>query len=238
MIYLKSLRIASLVLVIGLLAAPGAFAASPIPRKDKPRPANEVDQFLLRWKDPAHRELLMVAGSALRSETEPERIDAVRQTVASFQMALDDYEDGDPRALTAFGGVKKFKTTVAGWLVDKNESVRSYAALLLGVCGDRAYAGRIGRLLNARTATADEPLPTDRGNAATALGLMNAGRYKPVLITLLSSANEYDRAGAVYGLGYLKAKDQELAIGRLLYDKNDVVRDAAEKALAIISGSE
>jgi HEAT repeat protein len=235
MSFSKYLRILVVASIAGLFVTQATFAATPLPRQVMNARTREVDQFLIRWKDQGKHTILSHAITALTDDgSNRERTDAVIKSVTTFQTALDQYEAGDSSALARLGGLKGFKNTVAGWLSDKDESVRSYAALFLGVSGDRTYAGRIAPLLKERKTVGGEPVPTDRGNAATAFGLMGAKQYKQTLINLMSSPNEFDRAGAVYGLGYLKAKDQELAIGRLLYDKNDAVRDAAEKALAIM----
>ena len=71
-----------------------------------------------------------------------------------------------------------------------------------------------------------------------ALGLIEAKEYIPNLVVLLNSSNEYDRAGAAYGLGFLKAKDQAKAVAKLLNDGEESVREAAKESLEMMGAAE
>lgn len=163
-----------------------------------------------------------------------DRITAVFTGMRPFLDAIEKYQNGDNQALARVGGLRAFKDQLAASLQSPEPSVRAFAAILLGVCGDRAYAGQIAKLLKPPALVALDREPIDRGRAATALGMLGATEYEPRLAEYLNSANVYDRVGAIFGFGYMKAKDQSLAIGRLLYDKDEAVRTAAEEALGWI----
>lgn len=62
--------------------------------------------------------------------------------------------------------------------------------------------------------------------------------YIPNLVALLNSHNKYDRAGAAYGLGFLKAKDQAKAVAALLNDEEENVRAAAKESLEMMGAAE
>lgn len=231
---MKTLIIATL-LVSGLGFANNASAATtPSPAVQQSR-IPEVDQFLKRRKDPRHRQLIDDAGWALmHNYSDSTLAKAALESLATFQDALDKYEQGDASALAQLGGLKGIKNTVAGWLSDGDPEVRGFAAIWLGVSGDRAYARHLAKLMNDKTEPDAENLRRDRGRAALALGLMGANQYTPQLVDMLNASNEFDRGGAAYGLGYLKAKKYETTIGRLLYDKDESVRTAAEEALGLM----
>ena len=71
-----------------------------------------------------------------------------------------------------------------------------------------------------------------------ALGLVGAKEYIPDLVAILSSSNEYDRAGAAYGLGFLQAKEQAEAVAKLLNDEEESVREAAKESLEMMGSVE
>jgi len=78
------------------------------------------------------------------------------------------------------------------WLKDNDQAIRAFAATMLGISGDQSYSPLLAKLLVRKEQNADD-LIYDRGRAALALGLLQAKEYGKDLVTMLSSANEYDR---------------------------------------------
>lgn len=194
--------------------------------------AAETDAFLTRWNEQRNQGFLSAAlWTMIHNYRDLRQADAVLTGMHPYLQALDDYQNGNPATWSRLGGTRGFKSTVAKWLNSPETSIRAFAAIVLGVSGDRAYAQQVAKLMRNPIKTADDEEPIDRGRAAQALGMMGATEYQTQLADFLNSANQFDRVGAIYGFGYLKAKDQELAIGRLLYDKNEAVRTAAEESL-------
>ncbi len=161
-------------------------------------------------------------------------MEEVLKYVQSFMEALIAYEKGNSASLSKLGGLRAFKEQMAAWLNDDDQAIRAYAAVILGVCGDRAYAKQLGDLMKSRPSGRDELIQYDRGRAAMALGLVGAKEYTSELVNLLRSTNEYDRAGAAYGLGFLTARTQAPAIAKLLNDKAENVREAAKESLQMM----
>lgn len=231
---MKTLIIAAL-LISSLYLVNGSLAATNPTLSDSSTPANEVDKFGERWRDPRNLKLVQDATADLRANARDSQAAAViLDSLTAFQEAMQKYKDGDHSPLAQLGGLKGYKVIVAGWLNDRDPAARGLAAVWLGISGDRTYATNLWKLLKDKAEPDAEHLRADRGRAALALGLMGAKQYTQQLVALLNSPNEFDRGGAAYGLGYLKAKKYETVIGRLLYDKNESVRTAAEEALGLM----
>lgn len=202
-------------------------------------PSQDVDEFLNRWKDQIHRNLFESATWTLTHDySELVHMQEVLKTVQAYFEALVKYEKGDRSSLDQMGGVKAFKDKLSGWLNDDDQAIRSFAAVMLGISGDRSYAPQLATLLKERKYKDDDLIHYDRGRAAMALGLVGAREYLPNLVTLLKSSNEYDRAGAAYGLGFLKAKDQARAVATLVNDEDESVREAARESLEMMGAAE
>jgi len=201
--------------------------------------SQDVDEFLSRWKDQRHTNLLANATWTLtHNYSDSKRVGEVLDTVKSYFEAFEKYERGDRSSLAQMGGVKAFKDKLAGWLDDDDQAVRAFAAVMLGISGDNSYAPQLANLLKGREYKHSDRLHYDRGRAATALGVVGAKEYIPALVALLNSSNQFDRSGAAYGLGFLKAKDQAQAIAELLNDKDERVRTAAKESLELMGAGE
>ena len=197
--------------------------------------SQDVDDFLSRWKDQRHTNLLANATWALtHNYSDSKRVDEVLESVKSYFEAFEKYERGDRSSLAQMGGVKAFKDKLAGWLNDDDQAVRAFAAVMLGISGDKSYAPQLANLLKGRKYKDSDRLHYDRGRAAMALGLVDAKEYIPTLVALLNSSNEFDRSGAAYGLGFLKARDQAQAVAKLLNDKDERVCTAAKESLEMM----
>jgi HEAT repeat protein len=199
----------------------------------------DAADFLNRLKQQQHINLVQGATWTLVHDyREYKRVEEVMNFVQKFLQALDAYAKGDPAPLSQLGGLKPFKDQLAEWLTDNEQCVRAYAAVMLGICGDRAYTKQLANLLKPRKYNANDLLEYDRGRAAMALGLVGATEYTNTLVRLLRSKNEYDRVGAAYGLGFFKAKAHAPAIARLLEDEDEAVREVAKESLEMMGARE
>lgn len=201
--------------------------------------SQDVDEFLKRWNDQKLTNLFQSATWTLtHGYSDSERVDEVLKFIQNYFEALAKYEKGDRSSLDQIGGVRGFKDKLSGWLGDDDQAVRAFAAVMLGISGDKSYAPQLANLLRERKYKDRDLLHYDRGRAAIALGLVDAKEYTPNLVTLLNSSNKFDRAGAAYGLGFLKAKDQAEAVAKLLNDEDENVRKAAKEALEMMGSGE
>lgn len=145
----------------------------------------------------------------------------------------DDQTDLAAIAMRA-GGWRKYKTNVASLLKSKDLVIRGYAAIWMADLGDQEYAKDLLGLLE------KEPLPggkeyslhIDRECAAEALGILQAKKYSPTLLTYLSSDNARLRSGAAKGLGWMPGGETHKAVAKLLDDPESEVQEAAILALA------
>jgi hypothetical protein len=235
--------------LIGLLLAVFTFIAvtnserwskhQVIPQQSPPEQSQDVDEFLRRLKDEKLKNLLDGAlWTVTHDYSEYKHMEEVLKTVQSYFEAIGKYEKGDRSSLDQLGGIKAFKDKLAGWLNDDDQAIRAFAAVLLGVSGDKAYAPQLANLLKERKYQDDDLLYYDRGRTAMALGLVGANEYTSNLVNLLNSSNEYDRSGAAYGLGFLGAKDQAKAVAKLLNDKDEGVREAAKESLEMMGAAD
>lgn len=192
--------------------------------------SQNADAFLARWNDPTNAKLVRgalwtVGHSDVTEEEAGDHLDRV-------QKYLEAVSNRDRTALQP-AAIKAFKERLSGLLDARSQGLRALAAVLLGVCGDRAYATQIAVLLQERGVTDDLPR-FDRGRAAIALGLLGAKEYTLDLVALLKSPNPFDRSGALFGLGALRATEHERAVSQLLTDTDEQVRESAKEALAIM----
>lgn len=201
--------------------------------------SKDVSKFLSRMKDHRLQNLFESATWTLTHDySEFKRVEEVLKYVHSFFEALSDYEKGSASLLSRLGGFKGFKDKLAEWLNDDDQAIRAYAAVMLGISGDHAYASQLANLLKPRRDKRVDGLQYERGRAAIAIGLVGGKEYAPRLAALLKSLNDYDRAGAAYGLGFLGAKDQANAIAKLLDDQDEGVREAAKESLEMLGASD
>jgi HEAT repeat protein len=143
-------------------------------------------------------------------------------------------------AVLKAGGWEKYKADVASLLKSKDVVVRGFAAVWLADLGDRAYTKDLLALLESNAVpTTNNIFPdSDRGAAATALGILWARDHSQVLAMCLRNKSHEIRAGAALGLGYMHAKEFKDDIARLLDDKEFRVVEAAISALAELGAKE
>lgn len=148
-------------------------------------------------------------------------VDNVMSFLQKFFAAL---QSNDKAQLQEIGGAKGFKDKFSEFLKSKDDTVKGFAAIVLGIAGDQAYAPPIAVFLDERDKSFTEqfvyPLVVYRGQAATALGIMGAKEYTPKIALLLKSRNDYDRSGAISALSYLGAKEYSKEVANLLTNKD------------------
>src|SRR5262245_39246580 len=153
-----------------------------------PEQSQQTDEFIKRWKDEKTTEFLDGATWGLtHNYSNFSRVQEVLKIMQDYFAAIAKYEQGDRSPLSQMGGVKAFKDKMAEMLSDEDQAVSSYAATILGICGDRAYAKQIANLLKERTQEDKHPR-FDRGRAACALGVLGAKEYASDLAALLHSS--------------------------------------------------
>ena len=196
-----------------------------------PEQSQQTDEFIKRLKDERALGLMESATWTLTHDySKFSRVEEVLNTMKAYFEAIGKYELGDRSSLEQIGGVKAFKDKMAALLTDDDQAVRSFAAIMLGISGDRTYAPQIAKLLKGMKQVRKYG-HYDRGRAALALGLLGAKEYTSDMAVLLHSANHYDRMGAAQGFGLMGAKDQAKAVALLLNDDNEDVREAAMQSL-------
>jgi len=126
--------------------------------------------------------------------------------------------------------VQTIRTALTRRLNHDLPGVRSFCAICLAVVGDEKDAPGLVKLLET-TPNAGER-DSSRYRLAIALGLFGNAKYASAITPLLKSKSMYDRAGALEGLGLMKATDDAAAVADALDDPEDHVREAAIRALA------
>jgi HEAT repeat protein len=121
--------------------------------------------------------------------------------------ALQKYAAGDTAPWERLGGIKSYKDTLKLWLDDSDQSIRAFAAIVIGISGDREKIPQLVGILKRKDAEERYSGIYDRGRAVIALGLLGAAEYKPDILILLKSKNIHDRSGAITALTLLGAKE-------------------------------
>ncbi len=192
-----------------------------IPQQLSSKQLNDVDAFIERLKKQEHLNILQGAlWTVTHDYADFKHMGEVLTSFQTYFEAIGKYEKGDVSTLDQMGGIKSFKEKLSSWLKDDDQAIRAFAAIILGISGDKAYASQVANLLIDRKHTGDELRVYDRGRAAIALGLMGAKEYVPKIVPLLQSKNEYDRSGAITALGYFGAKEYAKEIANLLTNKD------------------
>lgn len=198
----------------------------------------EIDEFIKRFAVQEHRNLFDGALWTITHDySDFKHMQEVLKTFQSYFEALGKYEKGDSSAIEKMGGIKAFKNKLAEWLNDDEQAIRAFAAVILGISGDKSFAPQLAELLKERKIKEGDLIRYDRGRAAMSLGLVGAKEYTSNLVKLLESSEENDRAGAAYGLGFLKAKEQAKAVANLLDDEEENVREAAIESLKMMGAA-
>ncbi|HJQ67804.1 MAG TPA: HEAT repeat domain-containing protein [Blastocatellia bacterium] len=167
----------------------------------------ETEFFIKRWTDEKYKDYMDRATWAfIHDYSDKENVDQTLETMTSYFEALDKYQKGDPAPLKQLGGVKAFKDKFAALLSHRDQSARGFAAIVLGICGDRAYAPRIAKLAATRRQKRDYR-DYDRGLAAIALGFLEAKEHAKTVALLLKDKNPDIRNAATESLKLMGATE-------------------------------
>jgi hypothetical protein len=228
-------------ILIALVFSACTQTPAPETKVEKPPMIRDAaaDEFIKRMAGPGAMNLQQSALRTLSTDySDFDKVDAVMKQGSAFLGALGRYEKGDPTSLEEYGGVTAFKEKCAGWLKDDEQSIRAYAAVMLGIGGDPAFAARLSEVLNPRQYQKRDSVQYDRGRAAIALGMIGAVEYKAQLAKMLTSGEYNDRQGGALGLGFLKAKEYASDVAKLQDDKEPNVRNDARAALRLMGADE
>jgi HEAT repeat protein len=179
--------------------------------------ANEIESLISRFKQPEYLNVLQGAmWTVTHDYADFKKMSEKLKTFQTFFEAVGKYETGDPKPLAQLGGVRAFKETLSHWLRDDDQAIRSFAAVIIGISGDKALAPQLAALIKERKGGDDEMMIYDRGRAAFAIGLLDAAEYTPLLVAQLESKNQYDRSGAMSALARFNATEYAPRIAKLL----------------------
>jgi HEAT repeat protein len=174
----------------------------------------ERDRILARFQDAtvstilsSHAWPLIQQASATEKETLLVMIGAKENDAASMKAAL---ERG--------GGIDYYRKTVADLLQNKDECIRAFAAVWLGLIGDKKSATDLLKLLRSKELpTRNKSLEgVDRGGAALGLGLLGAEEHSAEIAAQLKSPSHHVRSRAALGLGAMKATQFAADVANLI----------------------
>jgi HEAT repeat protein len=166
------------------------------------------------------------------------------ETVLKVIGALHKLDDGDSSPLEGLGGPEGMKKELLKSLGSEDPIVRSGAAMLIGIVGDKKLAPNIAELLDKKPGPASDDVidrvkeGADRFAAGIALGLLGATEYAPRLVESLRSDDKNMRTGAAMGLGAMGAKEHAKAIAALLKREDKESKAAAVGVLAQLDAKE
>lgn len=192
--------------------------------------------FLIRMQKKEHVNLMQSSMWTLTHDyKDKENVDIVLSSFTEFMKSIEKYGKDKSNQDELKKEYNKFKNKMLAWLEYDDQAVRAFAATLIGISGDKTLSKKLLNLLNGRMLNENELVIYDRRQAAIAMGLLDAKEYSSELVKLLSSPNDQDRIGGLYGLGFLKAKNHISDIEKLLKDTDEDVREAAEESLNMIN---
>ncbi len=190
------------------------------PEQSIQNPSSEIVDFIQQFKKPENLNILQGALWTLTHDyADAKQMKEVLGVFQSYFEALAKYENKDITSLEKLGGINSFKDKSAEWLKYEDQAIRAFAAVFLGISGDKKYAPQIAVLLKERKYEKEPLIIYDRGRAAMSLGLLGANNYLPEILRLLKSKNQFDRQGAIYALGYFGAKEYSKDVAAILTNK-------------------
>lgn len=182
--------------------------------------SSEITDFVRRFEKLENVNILQSAlWTVTHDYVDFKRMNEVLNIFQSYFAAIQKYERGDQKTLENLGGITSFKSKFADLLKDNDQSIRAFAAVIIGISGDKKYAPQLAILLKDKSHEKEPLIIYDRGRAAMSLGLLGAKEYLPDIIPLLRSKNQFDRQGAIYALGYFGTKKYSTNVAAILTNK-------------------
>lgn len=189
---------------------------------------NETDFLIARFEKPDHVNRLQSAMWTVTHDYKDfKKMSEKLEYFQAFLEALGKYQQGEKGTLDKLGGVIRFKDTLGTWLNDDDQAIRAFAAVLIGISGDKRLAPQLWSFLERRKPKPDELVVYDRSVALTALGLLNDVDSKERIAAYISSKDDHDHYGAINALAYLKATEYAPRIAKLLVSKAALYDDDA-----------
>lgn len=150
-----------------------------------------------------------------------EQVDEVLKLLeVLFQATANNNRD----ILKPIGGLEGFFGRFLALMDSEDDSVAAFSARVLAVTAGKRYIQQISGLLDKPDKKANkdwQPPRTIRGQAALVLSFLGASEFKERIAKLLESPNDYDRSGACFALGELKATEYANQIASLLSKTGD-----------------
>jgi HEAT repeat protein len=188
--------------------------------RNEPDQNKEWAQLVHRYNEPSSVNLMSSGTWTLIHAAESKA--EVKGLLDLLTHLSDPIPTQDQSFVNELGGARGFKEKLAVFLTSKDDVVAGFAATMLGIAGDIAYAPAIAKLLD-KTDPPDESERSSeiisRGRAAVALSLLGAKEYVPKLVAMLQSSNMYDRSGAALALGQLHATEHAKEVAAILSRK-------------------
>lgn len=231
----KSFAIFTIALVI-YAAVPTGIARTPDPHMQRTNNATQTDQkewdlLKTRFNSEYGAYLSSRLWSLIHNYSSKEKVD---ESLDLLMLISEAVSKNNPALLDRVGGLTGCKKRFLGLMNSNDDTVSGYAALVLAVSGDMAYARQIAALLDKKDEDGDEGPITVRGEAATALGILGASEYVSKIVGMLQSRNEYDRSGAATGLAYLGAKEQAPEIVKMMTNEQFSLHDDVSGIHALV----
>ena len=163
----------------------------------------------------------------------------VDEALNLMQVLTESLAKDDSSGLRSIGGPEGFNNRFLKLMApDDDDTVAGFSARVLAVCGGLRYAPQIAALMNRRDESWTNehvyPAPKSRGQAAIALSILETNQYTDEIAALLQSQNIYDRSGANFALGHLRATKYAREIANLLLRKEFTFRRDASPIYALI----
>ena len=239
---MKPQRLATLATLMGLIVAVGMCACrTRESRREGIRPkqsseedpsSSELDRIQARFEDDKIKSIL---GGEFWTLAHCASEKQKKKAIAAIGMSEPNTDPFSLKtAIKDAGDVEQYRCRVTALLTNRDETVRGFAAVWLGVLGEQKSTKDLLTLLRSKQLPVQEKSfeGSDRGRAAIGLGLLGAREHAAELGRLLSSSNEYIRGGAALGLAYMNVTEYATDITKLLVDPDDQVRIYAVWALA------
>ncbi len=187
--------------------------------------AAEANKIAERFQKPEHLNLLQGAvWTVTHDYSDIKKMSTAVESVFKFLDAFQKHQSGDPAPLEQIGGVSAFKAELSKFMVDEDQALRAFAAVLVGITGDKGMYPQLVKLIETPTDAKDQMMRYDRGRALQALGLLGAIDQKLLIARFIRSESQYDRSGAIWALTTIDAKEFAKDIAGLL-DRADLEYD-------------
>jgi HEAT repeat protein len=216
------MKLTCLIILAFILLSGSAICQTAVPVSTpdaQVKPQNEALDLIRRFQDPRHLNMLQSAMWTVGHDyADFKHMQEILESFGGYMDAIQKSAAGDSGPLDALGGMRSFKEKRGEWLKDGDQAIRAFAAIIIGISGDREKVPQLVGILKRKDSEDRFSRIYDKGRAAIALGLLGAVEYKPDILVLLKSKNRYDRTGAITALTLLGAKENAREVVAILAD--------------------